>query len=91
MKEHGAESFLAGFFMGGIIGAGIALLFAPASGSETREQIAKQANRVFDEGKEGAEYVRKLVQEEVAGIKGGIDSVRGVVEKGVGEFKKHKG
>ena len=91
MKEHGVESFLAGFFLGGIIGAGIALLFAPASGAETREQIARQANRVFEEGKEGADYVRRLVQEEIAGVRDSADAVREAVNKGVDEFKKHKG
>lgn len=90
MKEHGAESFLAGFFLGGIIGAGLALLFAPASGAETREQIARQVNRAMEEGKEGTEYVRKLVQEEIATVKDKTGAVRDAVESGVEEFKKSK-
>ncbi len=35
----GAISFFAGFLFGGIVGAGVALLLAPAAGEETREQI----------------------------------------------------
>jgi len=91
MKENsGIETFLAGFFLGGVIGAGVALLFAPASGEETRKQIAGQATRIFEEGKEGAEYVRKLVQDEIANVKGSADAVKGAFEKGVDEFKKSK-
>ncbi|RKZ31733.1 hypothetical protein DRQ36_01040 [bacterium] len=90
MKEHGIESFLAGFFLGGIIGAGVALLFAPASGVETREQIARRANLIMEEGKEGADYIRKLVQDEVASIRDSAESVKGAVQKGVDQFKKQK-
>ncbi|HHS50294.1 MAG TPA: YtxH domain-containing protein [candidate division Zixibacteria bacterium] len=90
MSEHKAETFLAGFLLGGIIGAGVALLFAPASGVETREQIQKQVNRVLEEGKEGSEYVKKLVQDEIENIKGKTGAVKDAVEKGVAEFKKNK-
>lgn len=36
---------LSGFFIGLAIGAGLALLFAPASGAETRQAIARGARR----------------------------------------------
>lgn len=90
MKENGVESFLAGFLLGGIIGAGVALLFAPASGRETREQIALRANKVYEDGKEGAEYVRKLVREEVAAVRDGAEKVKDAVHKGVDQIKPKK-
>ncbi|HEY6040693.1 MAG TPA: YtxH domain-containing protein [Anaerolineae bacterium] len=34
--------FLAGFLLGGIVGAAAALLFAPASGEETRETLRER-------------------------------------------------
>ena len=37
------ESFLQGFFAGGLIGAGLALIFAPKSGRELREDIKKRS------------------------------------------------
>ncbi|MDZ7264979.1 MAG: YtxH domain-containing protein [candidate division KSB1 bacterium] len=37
------ESFLKGFVAGGLIGAGLALLFAPKSGRELREDIKKKS------------------------------------------------
>jgi len=90
MKEHGVETFLAGFFLGGIIGAGVALLFAPASGEETRAQISKQANRFVQEGKEGADYVRKIIQDELQTVKSSTQAVRDAVNKGVEEYKNTK-
>lgn len=90
MKERGVEHFLAGFFLGGIIGAGVALLFAPASGAETREQISRQFNRMVEEGKEGSDYVKKLIQDEIEHVKGKTEAVRDAVEKGVTEYRKHK-
>jgi gas vesicle protein len=69
---------------------GVALLFAPASGTETRDQISKQFNNMVEEGKEGTEYVRKLVQEEITNVKEKTGKVKTAMEKGVSEFKKNK-
>lgn len=90
MNEHGVESFIAGFLLGGIIGAGVALLFAPASGKETREQIAIRANKTYEDGKEGAEYVRRLVQDEIAAVRDGADKVKEAVNKGVEQIMPKK-
>lgn len=38
-KEHNRGSFLAGFIVGGLAGAAIALIFAPQSGANTRGQV----------------------------------------------------
>src|SRR5262249_30268698 len=42
------------FLAGAVIGAGIALLFAPRSGAETREQVAAWAQRAEERGGEAA-------------------------------------
>ena len=39
MKDSGFGSFLAGLFVGGLIGAAIGLLLAPRAGEELREQV----------------------------------------------------
>ena len=68
-ESRSVETFLAGLMIGGVIGgvvgAGLALLFAPASGKETREFIRTKAAQALDEGKEEFEKIRHLVQEEV--------------------------
>ncbi len=51
-EEGTGASFALGLFAGAVIGAGVALLFAPKTGSETRELLGEQyrglANRVND-------------------------------------------
>jgi len=48
---------------GGIIGAGIALLFAPQSGKRTRRQIARYARSVRNEAEEMAREAAHSVTE----------------------------
>jgi gas vesicle protein len=47
-------SFLAGFVIGGLIGAGVALLMAPQSGEETRALIADKSIELRDRAAETA-------------------------------------
>jgi hypothetical protein len=42
-EEAASEGFLGGLILGVIVGAVLALIFAPRSGSETREMVAKTA------------------------------------------------
>ncbi len=51
-------SFLAGFVIGGLIGAGVALLMAPQSGEETRALIADKSIELRDRAVETAEDVQ---------------------------------
>ena len=53
---HGRDSgstFLIGFIAGSMLGAGLALLFAPKPGDETRREVAERAQRVRDKAREG--------------------------------------
>lgn len=40
------------FFLGAAVGAAVAILYAPAAGSETREQIATKASEIKDKAVE---------------------------------------
>ena len=53
---------LAGIVVGAVMGAVVGILFAPASGRETRERIAEKGREV----KEQAEETVKETKEEVA-------------------------
>ena len=44
--EQDGESGLKWLLVGGLLGAGLALLLAPASGEETREQLLQRARRL---------------------------------------------
>jgi len=46
MSDNQSNGVLAGFLAGAVVGAGVALLFAPASGSDTRRRIKEKAESV---------------------------------------------
>lgn len=56
-------SFLAGFVIGGLIGAGVALLMAPQSGEETRALIADKSIELRDRAAETASDVQSRAGE----------------------------
>jgi gas vesicle protein len=65
MKESSFSSFLAGMVIGGLIGAAVGLLLAPATGDVTREQVGefvdeKRASigEAISEGRAAAEKAR---------------------------------
>ncbi len=74
--ERQDDTTLAPFLWGAMIGAGIALLFAPRAGRETRETITQGALRL----KDAAEDTVRTVQESVTGA---VDNVRTQVGGGV--------
>ena len=55
-NDRGAVALIS-FFVGGIVGAGLALLFAPYSGRRMRGKIADMAEDVRDHA---AEYTKKI-------------------------------
>ena len=78
-------SFLAGFVIGGLIGAGVALLMAPQSGEETRALIADKSIELRDRASETAgdvqtrasDYAQQTAQrydEQVQRIQAAVDA-----------------
>ena len=53
------------FLTGAAIGAGLALLFAPQSGEETRKKIKEMGEKVADEVKENYEKLHKEAQKAI--------------------------
>ncbi len=72
-KDRGPE--IGAFLVGALVGAGLALLFAPGSGAETQRRIREQARKLKD-----------LTEERVRGLREDIgtrmDSAKGVVAQG---------
>lgn len=56
-------SFFIGIIMGGLVGATIALLFAPDSGTELRDQIRERAENLGTEVRRAAGSRRIELQE----------------------------
>ena len=77
-EENGfsSGSVLVSFLLGGLVGAGLALLFAPKSGSDTRQMI-----------KEFAGDVKDKAQNYVEDVKGKVSSG---IDKGKGYYQEKK-
>jgi gas vesicle protein len=73
---NGFTSLILPFFIGGVIGAGVALLLAPKSGRETRQVIKETAGTVKEKAGTYAEQVK--------------GTVTSTVEKGKGIFQEKK-
>ena len=70
MSDSSGEvgAFFAGFLVGGLIGAGAALLLAPQSGAETREQIREKSIELRDKAEDSLEEARAKVEAVAADI-----------------------
>ena len=51
-------AFLTGFVIGGLVGAAVALILAPQSGAETREQIRQKGIELREQGEESLAEAR---------------------------------
>lgn len=62
MSENNNElgSFLAGFVIGGLVGAATALILAPQSGQDTRSQIAGKSQELREQSGERLNQYREM-------------------------------
>ena len=56
-------TFLAGLILGGLVGAAVAMLMAPASGEETRRQIREKGMELRAQAEQQIEEARKRAEE----------------------------
>lgn len=87
--------FAAGLFVGGLIGATTALLFAPQSGQRTRRKIRHKAEDLSDRAEESvrhaAEDARRVAGDAKRAAERSSERIRDNVERGVerGKEKLH--
>lgn len=62
-------NFMMGMMMGGLVGATVALLLAPASGEDIRSQLQERTIRLRDEVKAVAEARRAELERELANLR----------------------
>lgn len=83
-RERGGS--IGSFVLGALVGAGIALLFAPQSGAETQEEIRRRARKLKSKAEErlrvAQEEIEGRIQQARANVQGRVDSVRSAVESG---------
>jgi len=63
-----AIRWLYGFLIGGLTGAGLALLFTPQSGAELRQRIRARWRQIVEEGREAAAQRRAELERELAAL-----------------------
>ena len=66
MSEKNGD-LLAGFIIGGLVGITLGILFAPKSGKESREDIARKADELIVKAKDGYEKAAEKCNE-VTGV-----------------------
>ena len=80
-QESDFNAFLAGFLVGGLVGAAVALLMAPQSGEETRTVIRDRSIELKDLAAERAEQTRSQVTEKAEQAKEAAASQAEVVRE----------
>lgn len=76
-REEGSGSFLMGLLAGTVLGAGLGMLFAPKAGSELRNQLSEQANRLRDTANDTYNQASEKVTQIVERGKDAYERARG--------------
>ena len=89
-----AGSLILGFFIGGLVGAGVALLLAPQPGREARKKIKELAENAKEKAAEYAEQMKGKVTSTVGKGKGILEEkktlVTAAVQAGKEAYEKEK-
>ncbi len=78
---YGAGAVFLSFLLGGVVGAGLAMLLTPQSGRETRQKIREFADDVKDRVSTTMDKGREYYDERKSVITSAIDAGREAYEK----------
>ncbi len=85
-SNNNGSSVMIAFVVGALTGAAVALLFAPASGEDTREYLAKKAREGKDKAREamdqGREYYEHQREQLVTAVDRGREAFQQARERG---------
>lgn len=96
MKDEGfgSGSLLLSFLLGGVVGAGMALLLAPQAGEETRRKIKELADDIKDKTNEYINDAREKVTSAAEEGRGYYDEkkslVKAAIEAGKDAYEREK-
>jgi gas vesicle protein len=79
-ERNGLLGTVFAFLTGAVIGAGLALLYAPQSGEETRKKIKEAGDKVADDIKANYEKISQEAQK-------AINTVKSASEKAIDQVK----
>ena len=80
----GAGSILLAFLLGAVSGAAVALLYAPATGQDTRDYLGEKAREGRERAAEAAEKGRKAINQ-------GRETLSTAIERGREAYQQARG
>lgn len=75
-NDSGAGSVMLAFMVGALTGAAVALLFAPATGEDTRDFLGQKARESREKARDAAEQGREFYQRNRESVTTAIDRGR---------------
>jgi gas vesicle protein len=66
---HGTRNFLVGLAVGALVGAGIALLYAPDRGANTRRNLGRKIRRLRERSGESVQDLKAALRKELRKVK----------------------
>jgi len=81
-------SFLTGTIVGALIGAGLALLYAPKTGAETRKEIKGKLNNLKKEAESAKEKTIAKISEVKKSASNKAEDIKMRARRAAEEFKK---
>ena len=80
-------SFIAGFIIGGLVGAAMSLLLAPQSGLETRSQIRDRGSEIRDRAYETGQDVRERANQSLEELRVRVDELSAQTRSSLAELQ----
>lgn len=91
-RDNNSLLFISGVILGAVVGGAMGVLFAPASGEETRDKIAKKSKKVMKEVKKGAQELGEKIEPALENVKKEfaerVEEMKAGFEKGAKAVKK---
>jgi len=78
-EARSGGGFLSGLLIGGLLGAGVALLLAPKSGQETRDELMGRSSEIRARASELADRARESADELVTRGRSALEDTTSVV------------
>lgn len=84
-EGSGSGSVMLAFLLGAVAGAAVALLFAPATGKETREYLSERAREGRQKAAEAARQAREAIQRQQETLGAAIERGREAYREALGK------
>lgn len=81
--ERDSGAGFGSFFLGALVGAGLALLFAPQSGEETQEEIRERAQKLRIAAEERMREAQSTIEDRLETVRDGVQARVGLVKDAV--------